>query len=301
MNWEDLRVFLAIARAGTLSGAARLLNIDQATVSRRLATLEAQLNVRLIERLPREARLTAIGQKILQAARDVESSTFKIERMSVISRRERTRLTISAPPVLARHFFAPNMLALTQQLPRVQLSILSDAHFVSLSRLEADLAVRLSPGVKDSDIIKKIGRMEFALYAGREYRHIEEPDKWGFIAYPERQTDFDHKRWLYETVGKRHVVCEMTDLSHQYEAACSGVGVAGLPCFIADCDARLIKLETSQPMLNLGIWIAKHPDRRNDELVAEASNMITNLLINHGLSSPTHVPSTLPGNLKRCK
>jgi DNA-binding transcriptional LysR family regulator len=64
MNWEDFQYLLAIARAGTLSGAARELSVDQATVSRRLFSLEAELDVRLVDRLPREARLTSVGQKI---------------------------------------------------------------------------------------------------------------------------------------------------------------------------------------------------------------------------------------------
>ncbi|MFU2317028.1 LysR family transcriptional regulator [Rahnella sp. PCH160] len=283
MNWEDLRIFLAIARTGTLSSAARSLHIDQATVSRRLASLEEQLDVRLIERLPREARVTELGQKILQEASDIETRTLKIEQMSITSKQERSKITISAPPVLARHFFAPNMLALSQRLPMAQLSILSDAHFVSLARLEAHLAVRLSPGIKDSDIIRKIGQMEFALYAGREYCHLKEPDKWEFIAYPERHTDFDHKRWLYETIGNKPVICEVADLSNQFEAACSGIGIAGIPCFLGDNDERLIKLETTKPMLSLDIWTAKHPDRRNDKHLQQALIAIAELIDSKGL------------------
>lgn len=283
MNWEDLRIFLAIAKAGTLSGAARLLNIDQATVSRRLASLEEQLDVRLIERLPREARITAVGHKILQEAREVENSTLKIERMSITSKQERLKITVSAAPILARHFFAPNMLALSQALPKTQLSILSDAHFVSLSRLEADLAVRLSPGIQDTDIIKKIGRMEFALYAHKDYHHITSPEEWEFIAYPQRQTDFEHKRWLYGIIGKNDVVCEVADLSNQFEAACSGIGVAGIPCFLGDNNQQLVRLETPKMMLELDIWIAKHPYRRNDKNIQQVSAAMTELVNTMGL------------------
>lgn len=284
MNWEDLRVFLAIARVGTLSGAAKELKVDQATVSRRLASLEEQLAIRLVDRLPREAKITAIGEKILQVARDVESSAMKIERLSVTAKLERSRITISAPPILAQHFFASNMFALSQYLPKTQLSILSDSHFVSLSRLEADLAVRLSPGIKDTDIIRKIGRMDFALYATKTYRYIETPEKWEFIAYTERHTDFAHKRWLYRIIDKAPIVCELAELSHQFAAACSGIGVAGLPCFLGDNDPQLVKLKTDKPMLRLDIWIAKHPDRRNDKHLQQAAAAITEVLRMRGLS-----------------
>jgi molybdenum-dependent DNA-binding transcriptional regulator ModE len=164
MDWEDLRFFLAVATAGSLSGAARVLNVNQATVSRRLAGLEAQLNVRLVDRLPRESRLTAIGQQILQDVMDIETKAFAIERKCSSSRSAvRTKVTITAPPILARHFLAPNLAGLARPSPRVQLSILSEPHFVSLSRMEADLALRLSPPIEDTDIVKKVGLMQFAL------------------------------------------------------------------------------------------------------------------------------------------
>ena len=283
MNWENLRFFVAIARAGTLSGAAKALDVDQATVSRRLMSLEAELGLKLIERLPREARLTEPGRIILAEAIEIEAYTFKIERLSITNKEQREKLTISAPPILSRHFFATNMWALSQELPLVLISILSDVHFVSLSRLEADLAVRLSPGIKDTDIIKKVGKMNFALYAASNYEHLESPELWEYIAYPERVNNFEHKQWLDGIIGEKRVSCEMADLSHQYESARSGAGVAGLPCFLADKDKRLVKLEVDESMLNLDIWIAKHPDRRNDPLGVHASNVISIILNKVGL------------------
>ncbi|RYF47709.1 MAG: LysR family transcriptional regulator [Cytophagaceae bacterium] len=279
MDWEDLRYFLAIASAGSLSGAARALGVNQATVSRRLAALEARLDVRLIDRLPRDSRLTDIGQQIIQDVLDIEAKAFAIERKCSSSKAAvRTKVTISAPPILARHFLTPHLAELAKRSPRVQLSILSESHFASLSRLEADLALRLWPPIEDTDIVKKVGLMQFALYAHRDYLNVLQEKKWEFVGYTDRQGDFAHKRWLYETIGSRRVACEVTDLSHQYEAACTGIGVAGLPCFIGDCDNRLVRLNTDVPMLNLDIWIAMHLDRRNDKVVRKTADDILQLL-----------------------
>ena len=110
-------------------------------------SLEAELGLKLIERLPREARLTEPGRIILAEAIEIEAYTFKIERLSITNKEQREKLTIS-PTTLFRQLFATNMWALSQELPLILISILSDVHFVSLSRLEADLAVRLSPGIK---------------------------------------------------------------------------------------------------------------------------------------------------------
>jgi DNA-binding transcriptional LysR family regulator len=73
IDWEDIRHFLAVAQSGTLSGAARNLKVDHATVSRRLAALEAALDVRLVDRLPRSCRLTTVGRQVLEQARDMEA------------------------------------------------------------------------------------------------------------------------------------------------------------------------------------------------------------------------------------
>ncbi|RZM00858.1 MAG: hypothetical protein EOP68_22630, partial [Sphingomonas sp.] len=154
--------------------------------------------------------------------------------------------------------------------PLVQLSILSEAKVVSLARLDADLALRLTPPVEDSDIARKVGRMAFGLYAVHDYPHLAAPARWEFIGYTARQADFAHLRWLYEVIGARRVVCEVTDLSNQYEAACSGIGVAGLPCFIGDADPGLRRLPDAHPALSLDVWIALHPDRRNDTRVRDA-------------------------------
>lgn len=287
MDWEDLRFFLAIASAGSLSGAARTLNVNQATVSRRLAALEAQLNVRLVDRLPRESRLTEIGQQIMQDVLDIEAKAFAVERKCSSSKSAvRTKVAITAPPVLARHLLTPNLAGLCAMSPQVQLSIFSEPHFVSLARLEADLALRLSPPVEDTDISRKVGLMQFALYATAGYADALDEDKWEFVGYTDRQGDFAHKRWLYELIGPRRVVCEVTDLSHQYEVACTGIGVAGLPRFIGDNDDRLVRLHSQRSMLELDIWIAMHPDRRNDKVVRKAAELIVQLLEPIGLGMP---------------
>lgn len=284
MNWEDLRFFLAIARAGTISGAAKGLNVDQATVSRRLASLEAGLGIQLFIRLPRESRLTPIGEKILSEAKEIEERFFAVARLSSVAKTPlRSRVAISAPPILARHFFAPAVFDMAQQNPDIQLSIQSEAQFVSLSKMEADLSLRLSPPIEESDIIRKAGLMRFGLYAATHYRNIKNPSGWEFIAYSHSKPDFEHKRWLYGVIGNRKISCEVSDLSNQFEAACSGIGVAGLPCFLADNESRLIKLPTEQSMLTLDIWLAKHPDLRDDVQIRKLSQTISEFLNNKGL------------------
>ncbi|WP_338507892.1 LysR family transcriptional regulator [Erwinia aphidicola] len=284
MNWEDLRFFLAIAKAGTISSAAKDLNVDQATVSRRLASLEADPGVQLFIRLPRESRLTPTGEKILNEAKEIEAKVFTVARLSSsVKTSAHSRVAISAPPILARHFFAPAIYQLAQRNPEIQLAIQSEPQFVSLAKMEADLSLRLSAPIEETDIIKKAGLMKFGLYAAPHYKNLTNPALWEFIAYTHKEPDFAHKRWLYALAGKRRVCCEVSDLSNQYEAACSGIGVAGLPCFLADKEPRLIKLPAEHPLLTLDIWLAKHPDRRDDRQIRKLATVITEFLERDGL------------------
>lgn len=285
MNWEDLRYFLAIGQSGTLSGAARALQVDQATVSRRLIALESNLGVRLVNRLPREAQLTAAGQQVLKQALEIEQRAYSVKRIVAgLGEHERATVSISAPPILARHLLAPHLSTLSQKLEQVKLSIFSESHFASLARLEADLAIRLAAGSTDTDIIKKIGHVDFGLYAAPTYPRSSDPSRWEFVGYTARQNDFDHKRWLYEVIGDRGVICEVSDLSNQYAAACSGIGVAGLPCFLADGDERLVRLDARETMLTLDIWLAIHPERRNDGLIRRTMVAISELVVGAGLA-----------------
>lgn len=279
MNWEDLRYFQAIAQERTLSGAARRLGVDNATVGRRLSALEEGLHTRLVDRLPRESRLTVVGERVLEQVRAMEQGALAVQRIVLSARsQEHGKVVVTAPPILARHFLTPNVRRMHERYPLVQLSIASESQIVSLSRLEADLALRLSPPVEDTDVAKKIGRMKFGLYAAHDYPNAARPDHWEFIAYTDRQADFAHRRWLYKLIGERRVACEVTDLSSQYEAACAGIGVAGLPCFVGDADARLQRLPTTDPLLSLDVWIALHPDRRNDRLVRNTMRHIVELV-----------------------
>lgn len=116
-DWEDLRFFLAVAQAGSLSGAARKLRVNHATVSRRLASLENRLQVRLVERMPRNCRLTEMGVKAFEHVSDIEEHAYAIERAAHAKQAPLTRtVTLSAPPVLVDNFLADRLVSLLHRL-----------------------------------------------------------------------------------------------------------------------------------------------------------------------------------------
>ena len=260
-DWEDLRHFLAVAQTGTLSGAARVLKVDHATVSRRLAALESSLQTQLVDRLPRACRLTATGQHIFKLASQMEANAFAIERAI---RAEQSPLVgkvmLSAPPVLVSNFLVKQLRAFHQRHPGLLLSVSGQAQSVSLSRREADLAIRLVRPKEPSSVVRKLGSMAFGLYCSRDYEHLQRPSAWEFIAYDEQWNDMPQQQWLRRIAGERPIVCEISDISGHYTAARAGVGVAGLPCFLGDADEGLQRLAFDGEGFSREIWLVVHRD-----------------------------------------
>ena len=278
-DWESLRIFLAIAHAGSLSGAARALKVDHATVSRRLSALEGDLQVRLIDRLPRSCRLTPIGLEVLKLATEMETEAFAIER---VVRAEQSptlgRVTLSAPPVLASNFLAGTLGLFRQRYPLVQLSIVSQAQSVSLVRREADIALRLYRPTEPDNVIRKLGAMPFALYASCDYEHLATPADWAFITYEEGLADMPHQKWMVNTAQGRVIACEVSDITTQHAAARTGVGVAGLPIFIGDADPQLQRLPFEGECFCPEIWLVVHADLRHSPLLRDVMGFIVEMI-----------------------
>lgn len=262
-DWENLRHLVAVAQAGTLSGAARALGVDHATVSRRLGALEAELQMPLVERLPRACRLSAQGLQVLELARDMETAAFGIERLARASQMPLAgRISLSAPPVLVAHFLARHLAGLRRAHPHIELSLLADSRQVSLSRREADLALRLVRPSEPSHVARRIGRMPFALYAHKSYAARTAAPDWSFIAYDHALDELPQQQWLREVAGDRPISCRLSDISGQLAAALAGAGVAGLPCFIADAQPELLRLEHAGRRFEREIWLLVHRDLR---------------------------------------
>lgn len=272
-DWENMRYLLAVAKAGTLSGAARELGVDHATVGRRVAALETEMQTPLVERLPRSCRLTAAGVLVVEQARRMESAAFDIARQVKSQQVSLNgRVTLSASPVLATHFIAPRLLDFRQKYPEIQLSISAQAHHISLSRGEADIAMRHVRPSEPSNVARRVGTMLFDLYASRTYSYLATPEHWAFIAYEREFADMPQQQWLLEIADNRPIACELSDISGHLIAARSGVGVAGLPCFLGDVEPELVKLEHGKSSFSRDIWLVIHRDMKRSPIVRTVMN-----------------------------
>lgn len=262
-DWENCRHFLAVARTGTLSGAARLLGVDHATVSRRLNAFEASLRASLVERLPRACRLTPMGLRVYEQVKVMESAAFAVERLAFAEQEALTgKVTLGAPPVLATHLLAPRLAEFRQQFPHLQLSIAAQAQQVSLSRREADVVLRLVRPEEPSSVIRKLGQMRFGLYASAAYLAQHEARDWTFVAYDAQFADMPQQKWLLGIAGNRPIGCELSDITGHLAAARASAGVAGLPCFLGDAAPELVRVGQDEAPFARDIWLVVHQDLR---------------------------------------
>ncbi|SFI00259.1 DNA-binding transcriptional regulator, LysR family [Bosea sp. OK403] len=278
-DWEDIRHFLAVAECGTLSGAARKLKVDHATVSRRLAALEMALDTRLVDRLPRSCRLTAIGEAVRERALTMEASADGIARLAKAAHAPLVgRVAVSAPPVLVAPLLARHLARFHDEHPDIRLSLAAQGEQVSLSRREADVAVRLVRPDEAGSVTRKIGAMPFGLYAHRSYGDLAAPERWQFIAFDQAFTDMPQQQWLLGIAGDRPIVCELNYISEHLIAVRAGVGVAGLPCFLGEADSDLVRIDRNAPSFSRDIWLVVHRDLRNSRPVRAVMDFVAQIV-----------------------
>jgi DNA-binding transcriptional LysR family regulator len=262
-DWENLRHFAALAREGTLSGAARAIGVDHATVARRVAALEASMRLRLIDRRPRSHVLTEDGKRIAALAARMEEAAFAVGRAVQASGPEvRGEVSVSAPPSLANALIAPKLIRLRQRHPGVVITLIGEKRSASLTRGEADVALRLIRPTEPGLIARKIGRFGFSLYGAPDYLKQTPPHAFAFIAYDKGMDDSPQQKWLKSVIGNHDIVLRTNDLENQMAAARCGIGLAALPHFLGDADPRLQRHVAAPSAVGRDVWLLVHRDLR---------------------------------------
>lgn len=279
MDWEDLRYFLAVARGGSMSAAARALKVDHATVGRRLTALEASLDVRLVDRLPRSSRLTALGREVHDRAAAMEAEAHGIARLAKAAHAPLVgRITLSAAPVLVAPLLARHLARFHEAYPDILLSLRAQGQQVSLSRRDADVALRLIRPEEAGDVTRRVGRMAFGLYAHRDYLRRHPPDRWHFIAYDQTYADMPQQRWLLGIARDRPIVCELSYIAEHLIAVRAGVGVAGLPRFLGEREPELVRIADDGPAFARDIWLVVHRDLRKSPPIRAVMDFVARVI-----------------------
>ncbi|MEF2072931.1 LysR family transcriptional regulator [Consotaella aegiceratis] len=263
MDWDDLRHFAAFVTAGSLSGAARELRIEHATVARRIAALEATLGLKLIDRRGRRLILTSEGERVAALAERMGEEVRTVERLAAGSRSDlEGEVTISAPSAYAAGFLAPRLARLRERHPGLSVRLLGEARTASLEHREADVAIRLSRPDRGDLTAVRIGAMSFRLYGDVAYLAKTRRADWFFIGNEGPMASSPQQAALERFAGRERFGFRADHVEIQVSLARAGAGIAMLPDFLIGEGAPLVPACPDVPPLLREVWLVFHTDMK---------------------------------------
>jgi DNA-binding transcriptional LysR family regulator len=267
MDWDDVRVFLAVAREGSMRAAGRALGLSQPTIARRLAAFEASVSeTALFDRLPEGLRLNAAGEQLIPTAEGVEAAVLSLER-----RRAAASEALSGTVRVSTGECAAGFLALclsestqTELPPGITLELVDELHqTANLTRRQADMALRHEPPEGGDFYISKAGTFACAVYRRRG------ADAGAWVTYTEEQAHYAPARWVHQQLEKASnpVALRASSMLMHLEAIRAGTGRGVLPCYVGDGHPLLERLTPPIPEIAAEYWIIVHRDLRRSACV----------------------------------
>ena len=268
-DWNDLRLVLAVARAGSLTGAAEALRVNHSTAFRRLGSLEQRLGVRLFERLPGGTYLaTAAGERAATAAERIETETTALGRdIAGQDVRLTGRLRLTSSETLAFRLLTPAIRRFRDAHPGITVELVIDNRVLSLSRREADIALRVMRPTEGDLHGRKLADIAWTVYASREMGASGEDGLGALshlpvIGWEDGVRGINAAEWLGRHVPDTQIVYRTNSVVNQLVAAKAGLGAAVLPCYLGDPEPDLVRLLDPVPDLSRELWIVTHADLR---------------------------------------
>jgi DNA-binding transcriptional LysR family regulator len=269
MNWDDIRVFLAVARSGGLTGAASRLQMSPATVGRHISALEQALGSHLFARSQSGYALSDAGERLLSDAEEAEGQMERLHRRASGGDMEAEgSVRIALPDNYATLMVLPEIARFQARYPRLVLELVTSISLSSLTRREADVALRLVRPETGNLMISRAGSMASALYASKAYlaEHPFEPGQNAShlgaghrgVGWDESQQGLTSARWMAEQFPKVPLAVRATSLQSQLAACRGGAGLALLPCLMADPFAELVRLIPPENVYSQDIWLIAH-------------------------------------------
>lgn len=263
MNWDDLKIFLAVSEAPSMRAAAKQLKVSHSKVSRRIESLETSMGVKLFDRMPDGYKLTEAGQELLPVALQTDDSLHAFGRS--VTGRDSTlegQVCVTVPDVVVINLFMPYFLNFMVENPGIQIKVNDSTEVFDLSRREADVAIRLTYAPPEHLIGRCLGQMHQAVYGTRAYVQEYRPDladssaRWIGWGMPEQRPGWVDK----SPFPHLQMVGHFNNILIQYEATKQGAGIGYFPCFLGDHAPELVRL--SDPIPSLEVWLLSHRDLR---------------------------------------
>lgn len=284
--WDDLRLILAIAANGSLSGAGRRLGLSHATVFRRLGDIEGRLGVKLFDRARTGYTPTLAGEEAAAAARRMESEVLEVERrVAGQDLRPSGSVRVTTTDTLLVGFLSPILAEFRRTYRDIHLEIAVSNELFSLSKREADAAIRPSAAPPETLVGRRIATIAQAVYGGAElvasYGAEFDIQSAEWVGPDERMAYRALEKWMAAQDVEALCRYRLDSLFGMFAAVRDGAGLAVLPCYLGDCDDRLIRVGDTIPELSTDLWLLTHPDLRRTVRIRTLLDFVADAVKEH--------------------
>jgi DNA-binding transcriptional LysR family regulator len=283
MEWSDVRIFLAIARSGTLGAAARALDLSHPTVGRRLRALEQATGHTLFQRTADGFIPTEEGDAVIALAKQMEDGALAIERrLAGQEQKLRGTLRISSADWFGAYVLPPAVDIYAQAYPHVEVEILTGTRLFSLAQREADIAFRIVPFNSPDVIQRRLVRLAYGVYVAANSAEPVYGDGAGFrlITHDTSTGQFPDIAWLTESFPNARLALRSNNRNVQGRMCREGIGIAVLPQVVGNQMAGLRRLNLPEEPPSRDIWMGYHRDMRRLQRLRAFITTVTNHIAN---------------------
>ena len=285
-DWNDLRYFLEVARRGKLSAAAVRIGVDHTTVARRISALEDKLKVQLFHRENRAYILSDEGKRLLSYAEQMEDNSLALMAELTPAQTGPTGVVrLTTPEAFGSIFVAPRCNSFRSRNPGVILELVAETRPHSFTKREADVAITLAQPQHGRISSQQAGNYRLAFYAAPSYLQAHPPivqlsdlKNHQFIWYVDELLPVPELQILDKAIPEPNVIFRTTSVAGQAHAAQSGLGIALLPCFVADTMKGLTPILPRELSIIRELWLSTHSDAPLQPHVESVCVFMTNLV-----------------------
>ena len=285
MEWDDLKHFLAVARSGSLTEAARALKASAATVGRHIEALETRLGARLFEHRSTGYVLTELGRSIMIRAEQAEAAVLAVEReVQGVDRRLSGKVRVATTEDISAMVVVPALPEFRAQHQGIEIEILGRIDLSNLTRRDADIALRTVRPERGDLLIRRIGAVDLGVYCSRSYAEAHSLGEGAvdfaqveIITWVEEMAMLRGGPWLAERAADAVVALRVNTTRLLFDACRAGLGLAVLPCFGADREPDLVCLMPPEQVLSVEAWVVMHRDLAQTARVRAVAEFLAEL------------------------